>query len=158
MQSLAWGKVCVNELREALEAEWVGAGSDGALGSVGVPRTVILEQPHKSTWVWPSGWWGTWGKGAEPTRLSLLNFLLPPCLPVRVWKSLTPPSPLSPPDAETEAQKRACIKLRLVAEPRLSPTVPIVPINNKEPEQTSLQRWPGLRSPLCGLGQVSSHL
>lgn len=49
MQSLAWGKVCVNEWREALEAEWVGAGSDGGLGSVGVPRTVILEQPHKST-------------------------------------------------------------------------------------------------------------
>lgn len=27
MQSLAWGKVCVAELKEVLETEWVGVGS-----------------------------------------------------------------------------------------------------------------------------------
>lgn len=95
MQSLAWGKVCVNELREALKAEWVGAGPDGGRGSVGDSRTVILELPHESTRVWSSGWWGTLGKGVEPTRPSLLNSLLTLRLPARVWKSLPPPSPLS---------------------------------------------------------------
>ena len=74
---MAWGKVCVNELREALEAEGVGAGPEatckGGLGSKGVPRTVILEQPHESTGLGPVDGGVPWGGGraqeAQPAEL-----------------------------------------------------------------------------------------
>lgn len=67
----------MNELREALEAEGVGAGPEatcnGGLGPKGVPRTVTLEQPRESTGLGPVDGRVPWGGGraqeAQPAKL-----------------------------------------------------------------------------------------
>lgn len=102
MQRLAWGKVCVNELREALEAEGVDAGPEatckGGLGSKGVPRTVTLEQPHESTGLGPADGGSALGRGQSPGGPACQSpCSVPVCQLNRVWKSRIPPGPLTLP-------------------------------------------------------------
>lgn len=89
MQRLAWGKVCVAELRGPLEAEGMGAGPEAVgkevwgygLGSVGVPRIAALEQARESAQGFgPASGAVPWRKGLSPGGSACPTSLPSPCL------------------------------------------------------------------------------